>query len=74
MGLCEPPLPYRPPSPRAPQVLLAALAALYASTFTALLLQGHSLLAAGGVDPVAAHLRVAAEQLTGSPDYARCAA
>ena len=63
-------LPY-PPPPNA-QVLLAALAGLYAATFTTLLLQGPSLLGAGGVDPAGAHLKLTAEQLTGSADYSRC--
>lgn len=55
-----------------PQALVAALAALYAATFTSLLLQGPSLFGNGGLVPVAAHLKVSAEQLIGSPDYGRC--
>lgn len=53
------------------QALLAVLAALYAAAFASLLLHGPALIGAGGVSPAEAHLKVAAEQLTGSPDYRR---
>ncbi|KIY95651.1 hypothetical protein MNEG_12312 [Monoraphidium neglectum] len=53
------------------QALLAALAALYAASFTSLLLQGPSLFGSGGLVPVEAYLKVQAEQLIGSADYTR---
>lgn len=54
------------------QVLLAALAALYAVAFTSLLLAGPGLLGPGGAAPAEAYLRLSAEQLLGTPNYARC--
>jgi len=58
-----------PPSTQQ-QILLAALAALYAVAFTSLLVQTPSLIGSDGVAPALSHLRLTAEQLIDSADYA----